>query len=220
MISLVIGDGHALFRDAVQVVLQQHGFRICATEATTTATLAQLRFHRPDVCLLDGRFPEHDETDAVAAMRAGSPDTAVLVLGEDHEHGDVSAALAAGARGYLPKTRRIGTLVSAIRRIHAGERVVDLPPQRGHADTTESGQAKMLANHLTTRERECLAMLVAGRDTAAISAALGVSPTTVRTHVQAVLTKLGVHSRLAAATFAVRHRLVDESPGTGLATAL
>lgn len=220
MIGLVIGDEHALFRDAMRIVLQQHGFRICATAASATATLAQLRFHRPDVCLLDYCFPEHDRTEAVAAMRGASPDTAVLVLGADHRPDNVRRALAAGACGYLPKTRGVGTLVAAIRRVHAGERIVDLPLQRGPADTTESGQAKMLANHLTTRERECLALLVDGRDTATMSATLGVSPTTIRTHVQAVLTKLGVHSRLAAATFAARHRLIDETPSAGLASAL
>jgi DNA-binding CsgD family transcriptional regulator len=66
-----------------------------------------------------------------------------------------------------------------------------------------------MASHLTSRERECLMMLVEGLDTAAMVDLLGVSRTTVRTHLQSVLTKLGVHSRLEAASFAVRHRLPD-----------
>src|SRR6202034_970986 len=66
-----------------------------------------------------------------------------------------------------------------------------------------------MASHLTSRERECLMMLVEGLDTAAMVDLLGVSRTTVRTHLQSVLTNLGVHSRLEAVSFAVRHRLPD-----------
>ena len=88
------------------------------------------------------------------------------------------------------------------------------------AARAEPNQALRLAAHLTSRERECLMMLVEGLDTAAMVQRLGVSRTTVRTHLQAVLTKLGVHSRLEAASFAVRHRLPELwFSGEGLQTA-
>ena len=73
----------------------------------------------------------------------------------------------------------------------------------------EHAEAHRLAGYLTPRERDCLAMMVDGLGTAAIAARLGVSAATVRTYAQAVLTKLGVHSRLEAASFAVRHSLLD-----------
>ena len=73
----------------------------------------------------------------------------------------------------------------------------------------------LLAEHLTGREWQCLAMLVEGLNTTAMTARLGVSRTTVRTHVQALLTKLGVHSRLEAASLAVRYRLLDEDSTGG-----
>ena len=69
-----------------------------------------------------------------------------------------------------------------------------------------------LAAFLTTRERECLRLLVDGLDTTRMATALGVSPATVRTHVQSLLVKLGVHSRLEAASLAVRYRLVEDMP--------
>jgi DNA-binding CsgD family transcriptional regulator len=98
--------------------------------------------------------------------------------------------------------------VSALERVLSGEIVIDVPdapPRR----MPEPSHALRLAAHLTGRERQCLLMLVEGLDTAAMVERLGVSRTTVRTHLQAVLTKLGVHSRLEAASFAVRHRLPD-----------
>ena len=67
-----------------------------------------------------------------------------------------------------------------------------------------------LAEFLTTRERQCLQLLVDGQDTAQMAQQLGVSPATVRTHVQSLLTKLGVHSRLEAASLAVRYRLLED----------
>jgi two-component system, NarL family, nitrate/nitrite response regulator NarL len=75
-----------------------------------------------------------------------------------------------------------------------------------------TGEGRRLASHLTGRERQCLALLVEGLDTVAIARKLAVSQATVRAHIQSVLTKLGVHSRLEAASFAVRYHLLD--PGT------
>jgi DNA-binding CsgD family transcriptional regulator len=95
-----------------------------------------------------------------------------------------------------------------LERARAGERVIDVPDAPTRRVPGQS-RAAVLAGALTARERECLGLLVAGLDTAAMVARLGVSRTTVRTHLQSVLTKLCVHSRLEAASFAVRHRLVD-----------
>ena len=113
-----------------------------------------------------------------------------------------------GASGYVHQSRGIDALVCALERVLNGEIVIDVPdaPPRRPA---EPNHALRLAAHLTGRERQCLLMLVEGLDTAAMVERLGVSRTTVRTHLQAVLTKLGVHSRLEAASFAVRHRLPD-----------
>jgi two-component system, NarL family, nitrate/nitrite response regulator NarL len=86
---------------------------------------------------------------------------------------------------------------------------VDVPRAAGRPRPPGHDDARRLASHLTGRERQCLALLVEGLDTAGIARRLAVSQATVRAHVQSVLTKLGVHSRLEAASFAVRHHLLD-----------
>jgi DNA-binding CsgD family transcriptional regulator len=112
--------------------------------------------------------------------------------------------LDAGASGYVHKSRGVAALISAVERVLLGNVVVDIPPATEIRRSARANGAERLPIRLTTRERECLAMLVEGLDTAAMVVKLGVSRTTVRTHVQAVLNKLGVHSRLEAASFAVR----------------
>jgi DNA-binding NarL/FixJ family response regulator len=117
--------------------------------------------------------------------------------------------MAAGAAGYLCKTAGVAALVSTLARVAAGEVVSAVPAPRSPLRVPEHAEAHRLAGYLTPRERDCLAMMVDGLGTAAIATRLGVSVATVRTYAQAVLTKLGVHSRLEAASFAVRYSLLD-----------
>jgi DNA-binding NarL/FixJ family response regulator len=117
-------------------------------------------------------------------------------------------AVRLGAAGYVHKTCGVRKLVHALERVIDGAVVLDTPRPAASARSDVS-EARRLAAHLTARERECLGLLVEGLDTPAMTLRLGVSTTTVRSHVQALLTKLGVHSRLEAATFAVRYDLVD-----------
>ena len=91
--------------------------------------------------------------------------------------------------------------------------MVDVPKPRPARERARSDDARRLAAFLTARERECLNLVVEGLDTSGIATKLGVSAATVRTHVQSMLTKLGVHSRLEAASYAVRYGLLDETAG-------
>ena len=143
----------------------------------------------------------------------------MVVLGADPDVDAAELALDAGASGYLHQSRGVEVLVSALERMPNGEQVIDLPDAGPTRRPRRASHADTVAATLTGRERECLSLLVAGLDTAAIVARMGVSRTTVRTHLQSVLTKLGVHSRLEAASFAVRHHLVDAWAEPGLAGA-
>jgi two-component system nitrate/nitrite response regulator NarL len=207
--SLVVGDDHVVFLDALATVLAQQEYAITIA-GTVPETVAAVAANRPDLCLIDRHFAGVDSVEAIGEMLASSPDTKVLVLSADPDTEGILAALNAGASGYLHKTRGVTALTAAITRVLRGEVVVDVP--RGGTRPRPAGHddALRLASHLTDRERECLALLVEGLDTAAMARKLSVSRTTVRTHVQSVLTKLGVHSRLEAASFAVRYRLLDE----------
>lgn len=209
MTELVLADNHAVFLDAVAEVLAQRGFTVGATATDIAGLLAALRRVQPDVCLVDRHFDGADGLDAIGSMRAAAPHTKIIVVSADRDADGVLRALRAGALGYLHKTRGVDALVAAIERVRVGETVAELPDRERQPAWADD--AHRLARHLTSREWECLAMLVDGMDTIAIAATLGVSRTTVRTHVQALLAKLGVHSRLEAASFAVRHRLLDDT---------
>jgi len=206
--TVVLGDDHVVFLDALATVLSQHGHVICGVARTTSEMVTRVSAHQPDVCLIDRNAMANGQAQAIGLVLAASASTSILVLGADPGSEAAEQALDAGASGYLHQSRGVGALVSALDRVLNGEIVVDVP-QAAPSRVAQPNQALRMAAHLTSRERECLMMLVEGLDTAAMVDRLGVSRTTVRTHLQAVLTKLGVHSRLEAASFAVRHRLPD-----------
>jgi two-component system, NarL family, nitrate/nitrite response regulator NarL len=205
---LVLGDDHVVFLDALSTVLAQHGYVTGAVVRSPGEMIAAVRREQPDVCLIDRHIALDTDAQTISRLREASDRTSVVVLSANPASEAVDRAMDAGASGYVHQSRGIDALVSALERVLNGEVVVDVPdaPPRRAA---EPNHALRLAAHLTGRERQCLLMLVEGLDTAAMVQRLGVSRTTVRTHLQAVLTKLGVHSRLEAASFAVRHRLPD-----------
>lgn len=207
--SLVIGDDHSVFLDAMSTILVQRGYQVTMADSVAE-TIESVRLRQPDVCLIDRHFAGDNGIEAIAEMIAVSKRTKILVLSADPDTEGVRQALHAGAAGYLHKTRGVSALTGAIERVLRGEVVVDVPKGIRKRQLPQQDDAQRLAGYLTPRERECLTLLVAGLDTAAIARKLGVSPATVRTHVQSLLTKLGVHSRLEAASFAVRYRLLDE----------
>ncbi len=211
MTSLVVGDDHVVFLDALATVLAQQEYTVTIA-GTVSETVAAVTANQPDMCLIDRHFAGEDSIEAIGAMIAASPDTKVLVLSADPDTDGIMAALSAGASGYLHKTRGVTALTAAISRVLRGEVVVDVPRGTSRPRPPGHDDAHRLAAHLTDRERECLALLVEGLDTAAIARKLTVSRTTVRTHVQSVLIKLGVHSRLEAASFAVRYHLLEDGP--------
>jgi two-component system nitrate/nitrite response regulator NarL len=220
MTQLVIGDDHSVFLDAMSAVLVQRGYQV--TVARTMAdTIESVRRTQPAVCLIDRHFAGDNGITAIGPILAVSSQTKVLVLSADPDTEGIRAALQAGGSGYLHKTRGVAALIRAIDRVQRGEVVVDVPKAGPTREPGQASDARRLAAFLTARERECLGLLVEGLDTTGIAMKLSVSPATVRTHVQSLLTKLGVHSRLEAASYAVRYRLLDEAdrapfPGAGL----
>lgn len=212
MTTVVIGDDHVVFLDALATVLAQQGYEITIA-GSVGETAAAVAASQPDLCLVDRHFAGEDSILAIDKMTASSPETKVLVLSADPDAEGIMAAVQAGASGFLHKTRGVTALTAAISRVMRGEVVVDVPKGGGGSRSSDADDARRLASHLTDRERECLALMVEGLDTAAMARKLTVSRTTVKTHVQSVLTKLGVHSRLEAASMAVRYRLLDAEAG-------
>jgi DNA-binding NarL/FixJ family response regulator len=206
MTSLVLGDDHSVFLDAMAAVLGQHGYTVTVSR-TIEGTLEAVQQGKPDICLLERYFAGADSLAVVGGLLDASPHTKILVLGADTD--GVLCALQSGAVGYLHKTRGIAAVIRAIRRVRRGEIVVDVPPVMAEQRLKQRDDPRRLASYLSRRERDCLSLMVEGLDTSAMAAKLGVSQATVRTHVRAVLSKLGVHSRLEAASLAVRYQLLS-----------
>lgn len=211
MAEVVIGDDHAVFLDALSAVLTEQGCAV-STAMTIADTIAAVSKRQPAVCLIDRHFAAgHDGIGALGEILAASPRTKVLILSADGNSETIMRAMRAGAAGYVHKTRGVAVLKQTIERVLRGEVVVEVPSEACvRPRLARQREALRLAGYLTARERQCLELLVEGQDTAAMVSSLGVSAATVRTHVQALLTKLGVHSRLEAAAFAVQHGLLED----------
>ncbi|HKC29104.1 MAG TPA: response regulator transcription factor [Jatrophihabitans sp.] len=208
-LRLVLADRHALFVDALAEAMRAHHHQVLGTTTTWNGLIKQVSEHQPDVCVIDTSFDDGGGVAAIREISERAPATKVVVLTADVRETTMRSALDAGARGYVHKSRGIESVVRLLRRISRGEVVVAVASPHPPATTIRSAhQLRQLAAFLTPRERECLAMLAHGMDTVEIAKRLGVSAATVRSHVQAVLTKLGVRNRLEAASLAIRHGLI------------
>lgn len=211
MISAVLGEDHILLVEAMIPMLEKRGIEVVASAYDLGHLVEAVRAFEPDVCLLDLRFGDDDRHDGVPIVLAASPRTKIVVLTADPTIESMVAAVEAGAAAYVHKSRGCASLVATIEKVMRGDRVTDLPTRRPRREPRGiDSDVQRLAGYLTVRERQCLELLVDGLRTDAMARRLGVSNTTVRSHVQALMTKLGVHSRLEAASFAVRNDLLGE----------
>ena len=208
MTGVVLADDHAAFADALAAVLENHGLKVLAVERTLHATAVALDRWRPDLCVVDRWFEDGDVLAALPELRASAPTTRIVVLTADAARDTAPRTLDAGARGFAHKTRGVSALLDVIDRVAAGHVAVELPPRWGRGPERPAAAVRSPITPLTAREHECLALLVDGASTAQMAVRLGVGSNTVRSHVQALMTKLGVHSRLEATAYAVRHDLV------------
>ncbi|MGH3909525.1 MAG: LuxR C-terminal-related transcriptional regulator, partial [Pseudonocardiaceae bacterium] len=176
-----------------------------AADGRECVELAQLL--APDVVLLDLRRPDNDGVAALHGLRERDVPTRVLVLTSFTEPAAVLPAVRAGAAGYVYKDIDPPALATAIRAVHAGH--VLLNPDVARLLT--AGDVQPTGARLTAREREVLGELAHGRSNREIARTLTLSEKTVKTHVSAVLSKLGVADRTQAALYAVRAGLVGDS---------
>lgn len=168
----------------------------------------------PEVILMDLKLPELHGTEAIRKIAAAQPGVGVVVLTGTEVEGDVLAAIAAGARGYLAKTAEREEFLEAIRRVARGE--AWLPPHLTRRLLTflQTHAGPGMVEPLTDRESEVLGLLARGWGNRRIAQQLAISEMTVRTHVSRILDKLGVGNRVEAALYALRMGLVQlvESP--------
>lgn len=210
-LKVVLADDHTIFLDALTAILTQVGHEVLAAVSTCSALRDTLRVVEPDICILESQLRDGCCTHALADMVDASPRTRFVVLTAVGDPEALHAALNAGVSGYVHKSRGIDGLLDVLARVVAGEVVIEGSFARPSARESRVTQDFVrLANFLTQRELECLELLASGMSTTMMTRRLGVSTTTVRSHVQSVLTKLGVHSRLEAAALANRYDLFGD----------
>jgi DNA-binding NarL/FixJ family response regulator len=216
---ILLADEQSLFREAVRVVLEsQPDIEVVAEARDGIQAVAQVEETHPDVALLDINLPNCDGIRATAMIKERFPDCKVLVLTGEEDQETLVEALEAGASGYLTKECPLSELMEATRAVHRGEtlipsRMLGSLLSRLIRRRREQDEALQRISRLTKREREVLAFLAEGRDNDGIAQALVISPETARTHIQNVLGKLGVHSRLEAAAFVIQNGILEDLVG-------
>ncbi len=218
MTTVLIADDHRLFTDLIGAFLTEHGIEVAGVATTDIEALACTRQSRPDVCLVDpAALTTGPTTTLVARLAHCARGTHVVVLTGSADDPGPEAAASAGAAGHVLKTASGDELVEVITRAARGEVGLGTGPDPDGTSGAPHGlvddaldERRRLAG-LRARERECLELIVGGASTEEMAETMGVTVATVRSHVRAVLATLGVHSRLGAASFALRHGLAVSS---------
>ncbi len=210
-INVLLVDDHTLFRSGIRSLLQRHSdFAVVGEAADGVEGIKRAKQLRPDVVLLDLNMPGMSGLETLQLLLQDCPEVAVIMLTVSEEAEDLTAALAAGARGYLIKNIDADYLVRAIRRAAAGEPVLAEAMTTKLVAHLQGGASKPAApaselDKLTPREKEILACLARGDSNKIIARTLDVAESTVKIHVQNILKKLNLSSRVQAAVFAVGH---------------
>jgi two-component system nitrate/nitrite response regulator NarL len=219
-IRILIVDDHQLFAEAVRAALEDLGMSVVEVVSLGSEALEAVDRLKPDVILMDIGLPDQSGLAIGRLILERHPDAKIIAVTALSERSAVDEALGIGFVGYLTKDTPMGQFVNALRSAMDGHLVLPLRLSANARPSRQKEEVELLASQLTPREREVLALLARGANGKVVAAELGISLNTVRTHVQSILTKLQVRSRLEAAMFAVRHRVVEiPQPGDGFGDA-
>jgi two-component system NarL family response regulator len=212
MIGLVLADDHRVFAEGLGVMLDaQDDLAVLGVAHDSHQAIELAARHEPTVLLLDAHMPGPDLTTTLRAVRASSPHTKVLMLSADTRRETIAEALEAGADGFLAKdasSRQVASAIRSLARGRTGMVITAEPVARPSRDPS----VELRVRTLSVREREILGLLANGWSNRRIAEECFLSLNTVRTHVQNILEKLEMHSRLEAATFAMER--TSELPAT------
>jgi DNA-binding NarL/FixJ family response regulator len=207
-IRVMIVDDERLFAELLRVAMRSAGdIEVVAVAHDVKSAIATLEEIRPDVVLADYHLPDGTGADIARAVRTSLPATAIVVLTGDPSALTLADVARSGASGHLTKERGFSEVVGAVRAAAAGE-VLFSSNELQRLLLAERTEPVTTTEPLTPRELEVLYLLASGASTGAAAASLGISTATLRAHVQAVLRKLGAHSRLEAVAEAARLGLV------------
>ena len=216
-IRIILVDGSSLFRQAISGALGRvDGLEVVAESQTATLAVNDAERTRPDLMVVDGDYFVSWLPTFITDVQSVAPECKMLVLTSEHDLPPLIDALRAGATGYLTKEMSVEELIDAVRVVAGGGIVVppdllsELVRTLLHQEGRKTDDSIMTLSKLTRRERQVLALLAEGYDKDAIALDLAISPQTARTHVQNILAKLGLHSRLEAAAFAREHPILQQ----------
>jgi len=214
-IKVLIADDQALIRSGLRAILESEpGMEVAGEAGDGAEAVEAVRRLRPDVALMDIRMPRLDGVAATRALLRGAAPVAtkILILTTFHLDAYVTEALRAGASGFLLKEATADQLVEAIRVIASGEAILAPSVTRRLLETMAEDSAgdggQQIRDLLSAREVDVLLLVARGLSNAEIGATLHLAETTVKSHVQSMLGKLGVRDRLQAAVAAYDAGLV------------
>lgn len=209
-VRVMIVDDHPVVRRGLRSFLEtQPGMVVVGEAGDGREAMRELATGQPDLVLLDLHLPDTPGSELIPEMRRWNPNVKVLVLTGFAARHEVVPAIRAGADGYLLKDTDPDQLADAIRELADGRTVYAQEAAAALSAYVSGGDPTEALSGLTAREREVLAGLGQGWSNARLAEELFVSEKTVKTHVSAVLRKLGLNDRTQAALFAVKSGLID-----------
>jgi two-component system NarL family response regulator len=205
-IRILIAEDHHIVRQGFIALLRTvEGFDVVAEASNGDQALELFRTHHPDIVLMDLRMPGTSTlqggVETITAIRDEFPEARIIVLTTFDGDEDIFRAIQAGARGYLLKGMNADELIDAIQTVHRGR-------TRIPAAVAERLAERLSGNALTERETQVLRNIVAGKSNKEIATTLFISEATVKTHINNLLSKLGVTDRTQAATMALQRGIV------------
>ncbi len=225
MNNILLIEDHTSLRQALALLLEEEpGFTVAGQAGSLAEPRGQLE--GIDVAILDPGLPDGDGVGLVSELReanprrGGNPGCAVLVLTASLDRELFVRAVEAGAAGFLHKTTGVGKIIDAVRRLCAGETLISAAEVSKLLSLSERRRrwdpvARAAVESLTPRERQVLRALADGLDNRGIARRLGITIETERNYLSSAFSKLGVHSRLQALVFALRHGIVKIPQASG-----
>ena len=204
--DVVIVEDQRLFADVVRLTLERSGMNVLAVAETALDARDAIERLKPQVVLLDLNLPDADGLELGDEILVTLPETKAVAVTARDDPATVEESVRRGFAGYIPKSSSAAAFARSLEGIIEGQLVV--PRMHVKRRPRRNGTRGKTAS-LTVREREILGLLAGGATGEEIASSLHVSPHTIRTHIQRILEKLNVHSRLQAAAIAVREGLVD-----------
>ena len=198
---LVVEDHHVVRQGLVALLSVADGLEVVGQAADGVEAITQFRKHQPAITLIDLRLPRLSGVEVIERIRMESPGARFIVLTTYDGDEDIYRALQAGARSYLLKGMTGEELIAAIRTVHAGRQ--HIPPAVAQRLAERVG-----TEELTQREFDVLEQIVHGKSNKEIAVELLISEATVKTHINSLLSKLGVSDRTQAATAAIQRGIV------------